>query len=354
MQAFSAQPPVFALPALALSLGLLLSACGGAPEAKEAEAEPAVPVAVAAVSRGDIDAAYRGTATIQAHAQAAVVAKISGIVESIRVEEGDAVVAGQTLAQLESERLTLEVDRARAQFLQLQSDYTRAERVYGQKLISREQFDRSRFELDVAKAALDLAELNLRESTIVAPIDGVISARPIKVGHTVQVGNALFEITQLDALEAHLHVPEREIHKLAPDQAAVVRVDAWPEAQFEGRVARINPVVDAGSGTVKVTVAMNNSDGRLRPGMFGRLQVQYDRREAALLIPKDAVLIEDASASVFTVAEGKASRRNVRLGYSNDWQYEVLEGLNEGEQVVTTGRASLKDGAPAEIVETAS
>ncbi|MGB1556461.1 MAG: efflux RND transporter periplasmic adaptor subunit, partial [Oceanococcaceae bacterium] len=113
-------------------------------------------------------------------------------------------------------------------------------------------------------------------------------------------------------------------------------------------------VVDAGSGTVKVTVAMNNSDGRLRPGMFGRLQVQYDRREAALLIPKDAVLIEDASASVFTVAEGKASRRNVRLGYSNDWQYEVLEGLNEGEQVVTTGRASLKDGAPAEIVETAS
>ncbi len=335
---------------LSLMTVALLSACGDKAIDEKPESEPAVPVAVAVVQRGAIEAAYKGTATIEADAQATVVAKISGIIESIRAEEGQAVKAGEQLAQIEQERLQLEAARARASYQQLKAEFGRNERILQQNLVSREQYDRSRFELQAAKAALDLAELTLRESTIRAPIDGVISGRHVKVGNTVQVNAPLFDITHLESLEAQLHVPEREIHKLQAGQPALIRVDAWPKDQFQGRVKRINPVVDPASGTVKVTVGLDNPAGKLLPGMFGRLQVLYDRHENALLIPKDAVVIEDASASVFVISEGKAERRTVELGYDNDQNYEVLNGLEEAEKVVTTGRASLKDGAPAEIV----
>lgn len=331
----------------ALCIGLV--ACGPQEEKKEEE-EPAVPVAATAAELGPIEAAYRGTATIQSDAQAKVTAKIGGIIESIHVEEGQKVDAGATLAQIERERLALEVDRARANYHQMQNVYQRNERVFGQKLVSREEFDRSRFELEAAKAALDLAELSLQESTITAPISGVVSGRLIKLGNTVPVGAELFEITRMDRLEAELHVPEREIHKLKPKQSVTARVDAWPEQSFPGQVARINPVVDADSGTVKVTVYFDNTEGLLRPGMFSRLQVLYDKRDNALLIPKDAVVIEDANASVFVVKDGAALRRSVELGYSNDWQYEIRSGLESGEIVVTTGRASLKDGAKVDVV----
>ncbi len=335
---------------MAFVAAVMLSACAEKPEEEKEEAEPAVPVAVAVVQRGPIEAAYKGTATIEADAQATVVAKISGIVEKIRVEEGMAVKAGDMLAQLEQDRLQLEVARARANYQQLKAEFSRNERIIEQNLVSREQYDRSRYELQASKAALDLAELSLRESTIRAPIDGVISGRHVKTGNSVQVNAALFDITHMDSLEAQLHVPEREIHKLKAQQPAMIAVDAWPEETFAGHVKRINPVVDPTSGTVKVTVAVDNPEGKLLPGMFGRLQVLYDRRDNVLLIPKDAVVIEDATASVFVIQDGKAQRRNVTLGYDNDRDYEVLDGLEENENVVTTGRASLKDGAPAEIV----
>lgn len=339
---------------LSLVLCIGLAACGPKKDKKEQEEEPAVPVAAAAIDYGSIEAAYRGTATIRSDAQAIVAAKIGGIIERIDVEEGAHVQAGDTLAQLERERLAFEVDRARANYHQMQNVFKRNERVFGQKLVSREEFDRSRFELDASKAALDLTELSFRESTITAPISGVVSGRFIKAGNTVQVGTELFEITRMDILEAELHVPEREIHKLQPNQPVSAWVDAWPEHSFPGTVARINPVVNAESGTVKVTVEFNNADGRLRPGMFSRLQVLYDKREHVLLVPKEAVLIEDAATSVFVVKDGKALRRAVELGYSNDWQYEIRSGLEAGEKVVTTGRASLKDGAKVELVNGSS
>ncbi len=335
---------------LAIVALALLSACGEKPEEQKDQAEPVVPVAVAKVQRGPIEAAYKGTATIEADAQATVVAKISGIIESIRVEEGVRVKTGDVLAQLEQDRLKLEVARARANYQQLKAEFSRNERIIAQNLVSREQYDRSRFELQASKAVLDLAELSLRESTILAPIDGVISGRHVKTGNTVQANTALFDITHMESLEAQLHVPEREIHKLKPEQSALITVDAWPRESFTGKVIRINPVVDPNSGTVKVTVGLDNPDGKLLPGMFGRLRVLYDRHDNALLIPKDAVVIEDATASVFVIQDGKAERRTIELGYDNDRDYEVLNGLSENENVVTTGRASLKDGAPADIV----
>ena len=243
-----------------LAMALVVSACGSG-EAKTSSAEGgdedkkeevSIPVEVAAVSIGPIEAAYRGTATIEAADEATVVAKTSGVVEEILVEEGDRVSTSDPLARLETDRLKLEAQRSEATFNQAEQDYRRNQSLFQQKLISREVYDRSRFEMEAARAANRLAALTLREAVIRAPFDGVVSARHIKLGNMVQANSATFEVTQLDTLEAQIFVPERDIYKLGPEQPAVLNVDAWPDESFTGSVRRINPVVDPATGTVKV------------------------------------------------------------------------------------------------------
>ncbi|MFP5307279.1 MAG: efflux RND transporter periplasmic adaptor subunit [Gammaproteobacteria bacterium] len=338
----------------ALCAGWLAACSDGHAEKKAEKDEPSIPVEIAVAVTGPIEAAYRGTATLEAEEEATVNAKSGGVIERILVEEGERVRAGQVLAQLETERLRLELARAKATLDKLEQDYKRNASVYQRNLISRELYERSKFELDGARAAYDLARLTLEEAEIRAPFDGVVSARHIKVGNTIQLGSPAFRITRMDSLQAQIFVPERDIHKLAPGQPAGLVVDAWPDKVFTGRILRVNPVVDAGTGTVKVTVAMAPEQPELKPGMFGRVEILYDRHDQALLIPKDAVLTEDAQHSVFVVSDGRARRRPITVGYSDASHYEVLDGISAGEQLVVTGQASLRDDSKVEVVNAPS
>lgn len=334
---------------LALAITFLLMGCGGSKEEEKKE-EAAIPVEIGKVKQGAIDAAYRGTATLEAEDEATVMAKTSGVVRQILVEEGARVGAGQVLARLETDRLKLEAARAKAEADKAQENYDRNTRIFERKLISKELYDQSRFALDAARAAWQLARLTLEESEIRAPFGGVVSARYIKLGNMIQPNSPAFKVTKLETLHAHIYVPERDIHKLAPRQTAEMRLDAWPNRAFAGAILRVNPVVDAQTGTVKVTVAMAPGQAELKPGMFGRVEIRYDRKENALLVPKDAVLTEDAAQSVFVVAKDKARRRAIRTGYDDNGHYEVLEGLNAGDEVVVTGQANLKDDAKVIVV----
>ncbi len=332
--------------ALALAL---LAGCSQEKQEEKKE-DTTVPVEVGKVTVGPSDAAYRGTATLEAEDEATVLAKTSGVIEQIVAEEGQRVTAGQVLARMETDRLRLEAARAKAEADKAKENFDRNTRIYEKNLISKELYDQSRFALDSARAAYEIAALTLRESEIRAPIGGVVSARYIKVGNAIQPNAQAFKITQMDTLHAHIYVPERDIHKLAPKQTASMTLDAWPDKSFQGTILRVNPVVDAATGTVKVTVAMAAGQRELKPGMFGRVEILYDRRDAAVLVPKDAVLTEDAAQTVFVVADGKAKRRSIKVGYSDSYNYEVLEGLQSGDQVVTTGQANLKDDAKVHVV----
>lgn len=337
------------VPALLLSLALL-SGCKTGDKAEDKKEEAAIPVEVAAVAVGAIDAAYRGTATLEAENEATVLAKQSGTVEQVFVEEGDRVRAGQVLARLESDKLRFERARAQADVDRLEQDFTRLKSVYQRNLVSREAYDKTQYELSGARAAADLASLALRESELRAPFDGIVTARYVKRGNLIQPNTQAFRITQMDRLRAAVYVPERDIHKLKTEHPVKLTVDAWPGKVFTGTVLLINPVIDASTGTVKVTVNIDAKQSELRPGMFARTEILYDHREQALLIPRDAVLTEDAAESVYVVAGGHARRRLIRIGYGDAGNFEVLEGLKAGEQVVTTGQTSLKDGAKVQVV----
>lgn len=342
--------------ALVLVLGLL-GGCGGPPsengenaDGEDKPEEPSIPVEVAVAELGAISAAWRGSATLEAEAESDVVARVGGIVETLHVEEGDPVQAGDPLAQLDTDQRALELRQSKAELERLRADHERNKAIFRENLISREIFDRTRFELESAQAAYDMAKLALEYSTIRSPITGTVSERYIKVGNLVAANAPAFHVTQFDPLLAVFHVPEREIHKLGTEQVAKLTFDAWPDETFAGRVDRISPVVNPDTGTVKVTVKMDDAGTKLQPGMFGRVRILYDSRDDAVLVPADAVVTEDARDAVFVIADGKAQRREVEVGFSEGDVVQIVSGVETGETVVITGQAALRDGSPVDVI----
>ena len=312
---------------------------------------PPVPVAVATVAVGAVEDFYRGATNLTAAEEAVVVARTRGVVQALFAEEGDVVQAGQRLAQLETERLELEVARSRTQLANLGAAFERAQRLHESRMISPTEYDDARFAFHTERTNLQLREYELREATIRATIDGVITRRLVKVGFSLNESEPAFEMKRLDTIEAELNVPERETGRIHAGQPAHVAVDALPDAGFDGKVLRVAPEIDPTSGTFRVTVTVDNADGRLRPGMFGRVGIRVDRREDALLTPLDAVVVFRDQSSLFVVREGLAERREVTTGYVSEGNIEILEGANAGELVVMSGQEGLRDGARVRIVE---
>jgi membrane fusion protein (multidrug efflux system) len=361
MKTSSASPLVRATTVLALATSLALAGCGGGKAADEAEGSsaksgqadekkvPSVPVEVATVGRQEISASYGGTASLEAPAEAQVVAKGSGVVLQILVEEGDEVKAGQVLARIDPDRPRLEMERSRAAVRKLENNYRRSKELLASKLVSAEASEQIRYDLESARAGYELAQLELSHTNIVAPISGVIAQRMIKPGNLIALNAPAFRIVDISRLEAVLNVPERELATLKAGMPLRMIADAVPGRVFEGRVDRISPVVDPGSGTFRVVTAFEGG-GLLRPGMFGRIEIVYDQRKDALTMPRIALLDDEGEPAVYLVRENKAVRTPVELGYVNGELAEVLAGLAEGDEVVTAGKVAIRDGSSVEII----
>lgn len=334
----------------------LLTACGGSGGSgsasggqQETARTEATPVEVAIASRRQVAASYTGTASLQAASEAQVVSKTTGVLLELMVEEGDIVREGQVLARLDTDRKGLALTQSEAQLRKLQSEYARSQELFARQLVSADQHERLRSELEVQRAAVEIAKLEVSYTRIVAPISGVVAERMVKQGNLIQNNQALFRIVDNTRLEAVLNLPERELATMRAGLPVAMQVDALPGQRFSGRVDRVSPVVDAGSGTFRVTAAFE-SEGLLRPGMFGRFEVVHDQRNDVLTVPREALVEGDGMASVFSVRDGHAIRVPVTLGFINGRFAEVRDGLEEGEQVVTVGKVSLRDGSQVEVL----
>lgn len=314
------------------------------------EKDPGTPVEVAKVVKGNITVNYSGSATLEAEAEAVVVAKVSEVVKEIFVEEGDMVKAGKALAKLEDEQFQLEFSKAESLLKKLSNEYQRNEALFKTKIISKDTFDQVKYDYFTQKSNVGLARLNHEYTTIRAPITGVVSERMIKKGNMVQKNQATFRITGFTPLQALLHVPEKEMSKLRKGFPARLVADALPGEEFEGKIDRISPVVDAGTGTFKVTVEVNDKTLRLKPGMFARVHIVYDTHADTMLVPRNTILEEDTETWVFRVGKETAARTKVKTGYKNKTHVEILSGLEPGDTVVTTGLSTLKDGTKVNVL----
>lgn len=347
-------------------LALALGACkGGSTDAGKA-GDPAVkldkdgkpivpdsvPVEVAIVSRRAIAASYSGTASLEAPQEAQVVAKTSGVLLQLFAQEGDIVKAGQVLARIDSEKTRLEVQRQQATVNKLSNNYRRSQELLAQKLVSTEASDQIRYDLQSAQAGLELAKLELSYTNITAPISGVVAQRMIKVGNLVAQNSPVFRVVNASHLEGVLNVPERETGQLKAGLPVRMAVDAMNGRFFEGRVDRISPVVDAGSGTFRVVCAFDNAP-ELRPGMFGRIEIVYDQRADVLTLPRTALLEDEGESAVYVVRNKKAVRVPVQLGYLDGEWAEIRSGVRQGEPVITAGKVAVRDGTLVEVLKPA-
>ncbi len=318
--------------------------------AKSVEAEvEAIPVEVVKASRRPVAASYTGTAALEPRGESQVVAKTSGVALAVLVEEGQSVQAGQALVRLDAERLRLAVAQADAQMRKLENNYSRARQLVAQQMISANDLDQIKYDLENARAQHRLAKLELSYSTVTAPISGVIASRSIKTGNFVQINTPIFRIVDDSQLEATLNVPEREIATLRAGQPVTLVADALPGRSFSGTVDRIAPVVDSGSGTFRVITAFEGGD-LLQPGMFARIRIDYDERADALVVPRSALLEDQSDVAVFVVRDSKAQRVPVKLGYSEGEWIEVRDGLKMGDAVVTAGKVALRDGSDVQVI----
>ncbi len=338
--------------AAALACVLLLGACQKADDKKDGEEEesPPIPVEVTLPVRGDVYAVYSGTAPIEAFAQADVIAKVPGEVREILVEEGDDVESGQILARLDGDRLRLELNESRARLRKLERDYERNKELREKGLISEGDFEKIQYELEALQASYNLASLELDYTQIRAPISGVVSERYIKRGSTIEIGAPIFRVTSFEPLVAYLFVPEREFRQIAPGQPVRIDIDALADTEFFTEVTRVSPVVDPETGTFKITIEITDPERRIKPGMFGRMTIVYDRHENALQVPRSAVIEESGTTSVFVVENDIAVRKAVTTGFSNNGMTEISDGIVDGDRVITVGQVGLKPDAKVTVI----
>ena len=200
------------------------------------------------------------------------------------------------------------------------------------------------------EAALRLAQMQLKNTTIRAPISGIISKRFLDRGAFVSKTTPIVRIVAMDTVKAVVQVVESELAQLKAGAIADIHVDAYPEEVFQGAVVRISPTVDPESRTADVDIRIDNRDNRLKPGMFARVSLVTQRRDGVLLLPRDSVLRESIPTRVFVLDSGRASLREVSLGLEGDRYLEVLSGLREGDEVIVAGQYELKDGMPVKVI----
>ena len=355
--------------AVAIAATLAMSGCGKqgsdaqakGPDGQEQKLGPdgkplpkveAVPVEVARASRHAISASYSGTANLEAPGEAQVVAKTSGVVVQLLAEEGDQVKAGQVLARLDGDKVRLEAARQLATVHKLENNYRRSTELAEKKLVSAESSDQIKYDLESARAAYELARLELSYTNITAPISGVVAQRMAKPGNLVALNAPVFRIVNNAHLEGVLNAPEREMGRLKVGLPLRMVVDAVPGKVFEGKVDRISPVMDSSSGTFRVVCAFENAP-ELRPGMFGRIEVVYDQRTDALTVPRIALLEDEGEPAVYVVDGKTAKRKTVTLGYTNGEIAEIRSGLKDGDQVVTAGKVAIRDGTQVQVIDAA-
>ena len=336
------------LAAIAAIITTSLSACGVgeakvADPAAKAAATP-LPVEVSVPQTADIFATYQTTTTITADAEAPVLARVSGEVVEILVEEGDEVEEGQVLARLDGERLRLQMLESKANLEKTRKAYERYIQLHERGLVSASTFEGLKFDVDALKATYELKRLNYNYTKIRAPISGVVSSRDIKLGQHLMAGSPAFKITNTSILVAYMQIPQNELSKISAGDTARVRVDAMPALDFNAVIARISPTIDPRNGTFRATAFIENQDGNLAPGMFGRFNIAYEKHADALLIPVAALIEEDSETIVYVVNDGSASRRAIEVGIQSDGLVEILGGLDANEQIVVTGQGGLRDG----------
>lgn len=395
--------------ALLLTAFLFLPGCGDAltnlmnqakenTDAASTKTEtPPLPVGVTHPERRSMAAYLEPVGWIQAERRVDVLSKGMGQCLSVAVEEGDRVTEGQVLAELDRKELEAQIKQSSVNTAQTKYDLEVAKKEAEAGSFADHQAKLKQFMWEQAEAGLELQRIQLEHQTIRTPINGIVTARRLQKGMMVSAGTPSFSVVDPASCQLPIEVPERQLPNLKVGQDAQVRIDSQGGTEYTGKVLRINPNVDVQKGTVKVMLDFRPEDkAQLREGAFARVRLVTETHENALVVPKDALLEENARSYVMivrsetadevatrikrleedrTAAQKKAdkgkttpvkitdeekaphmvaARIEIQKGLEDSNYVEALSGLEENAQVVILGQNTLKPGAAVKITDASS
>jgi membrane fusion protein, multidrug efflux system len=267
----------------------------------------------------------------------------AGRVDRVLVEEDDRVVEGQVLARLEKVAMEVRHRQAEARRLQAVQEFERVKQLVEQNLTSLERLQQAETNVALRTADSDLVKIALYSSDIRSPFSGVVAYRYAEIGEWISTGGKIVDLIQMDSLFVMTSVPEKHVRHLAPGLKASIRCDAQPDDTFTGEIHRVIPLADPASHAFPVKIIVPNTEGKLKPGMFARVDLQIEAAERLVLVPKDALVNIAGDYFVFEVIEGRVKRHKIERGRSDGDHIEVIGDVKPGATVVVTGNETLRD-----------
>ena len=340
---------VKSVPAFMLAAAMICG-CGQKPGAQQQEAAavaeeqiPAVSVEESRIETVPEDAVY--SASIQANAINNIAPQTAGRIQKLNVEIGDFVSSGQILAEMDK----IQLQQAELRLKNEADELERVRTLFNEGGVSQSDFEQLELAHKVNQSTYD----NLLENTVLrAPISGVVTARNYDRGDLYAMAQPIYTVQQITPVKILVGVSESDYTKVKKGDKVEVGADALPGKSYTGSVVRLYPVMDAATHTFNVEVRIANERRELRPGMYARVKVNFGSSES-VVVPDAAIVKQQGSGqrSVYVVGEDNTvTLRNVTLGRHFDGKYQILEGLEAGETVVTKGHTALKSGVKVEII----
>jgi membrane fusion protein, multidrug efflux system len=321
-----------------------------APGAAKGGAAGPIAVEVIQLSPTTVHEDLQAVGSLQSNESVILRPEVPGRISAIGFKDGQVVRKGQLLIALDNALNEAEVAQMKAEYDLALSNLKRSEDLASRKFISSSAQDTAASNAQVAEAKLKLAQARLSKMRIVAPFDGVVGIRGVSLGDYVKDGADLVNVEDVRILKVDFRLPERNLTQIKVGQAIEVVADALPGERFAGQIDAINPRVDANGRSLEIRAKLENTAGKLRPGMFVRVRVIVGERANALLVPEEAIVPQGADFYVYKVVDGQARRVPVKIGVRRDARVEIVEGLVAGDQVVTAGMRLSRDGQPVKAV----
>jgi len=312
--------------------------------------EKGVPVEAAKVVAAPLSEQVTAVGTLLSDESVTISAEIPGRLKEIHFVEGQPVEKGAQLFILDDSVYRAQLADAEAKLKLAEQTYKRTSQLFSSKYATAQSADEAVSNLAVAKAAVELAGVQLEKTRIVAPFSGIIGLRQVSVGEYITAGRALVNLEAIDPVKADFRVPEKFLPAIKVGQTIRIGVDAFPGDTFEGKVYAIDPRIDVAGRSLLVRAKVPNKDQQLRPGLFARVTVLLKLKEDALTIPEQAIVPQGDSQYVFKIDDGKVTLTKVTLGMRRSGRVEILHGLSADDQVVTAGQLKLRDGSQVSIV----
>lgn len=294
-------------------------------------------------SMEEIDFTIKITGTIIADESVELKSEVSAKVDQIRFREGQQIKKDQLLVSLNDDEIVAELTKLQyTKKLNEENEY-RQRQLLEREAISKEEYDIALTTLNTSEADIRLLEVRKAKHNIRAPFDGVIGLRQVSVGSYINPGETITSLYKLNPVKLDFSIPGRYLPDVNIGDRISFSVDAYDE-EFEGKIYAIEPQIDPQSRSVNLRGVSPNPEGKLLPGQFARINLILDTFEEAIMIPNEAVVPELNGKKVWVVENGKVATRSVITGIRNERNIQVIEGLNPGDTIITSGLLQIRQG----------